>query len=229
MVKYASNTFHALKVAFANEIGSIAAAQGMDGRDVMDILVQDTKLNVSPAYLKPGFAFGGSCLPKDLRALRHHARSLEVDTDLIDSILPSNDRQIDRAFDLVAAGGRRRVAVLGLSFKSGTDDLRESPVVELVERLIGKGYPLRVFDPSVALADLIGSNREYIEREIPHISSIMASSSADALAGAEVVVVAGRHPDFEVALDGLSDGVDVVDLVGVKGSAASGTYRGICW
>lgn len=229
MVKYASNAFHGLKVAFANEIGTLAAAQGLDGRDVMDILVKDTKLNVSPAYLKPGFAFGGSCLPKDLRALRQHAKDLDVDTALIDSILPSNARQIDRAFDLISLGGRRRVAVLGLSFKSGTDDLRESPVVELVERLIGKGFPLRVFDPNVALADLMGSNREYIQAEIPHISSVMTSSPFAAIEGAEVVVVAGTDPQFDAALEQLPDGVDVVDLVGIKVPFSSGEYRGICW
>lgn len=229
LVKYASNAFHGLKIAFANEIGSVASAQGLDGRDVMDILVRDTKLNVSPAYLKPGFAFGGSCLPKDLRALRQHARELEVDTALIDSILPSNSRQIDRAFDLVAAGGRRAAAVLGLSFKSGTDDLRESPVVELVERLIGKGFPVRVFDPNVALADLVGSNREYIEAEIPHISSVMAASPADAIEGAEVVIVAGNAPEFETVLETLPEDVDVVDLVGIKASLAPGRYWGICW
>lgn len=229
LVKYASNAFHGLKVAFANEIGSVAVAQGIDGRDVMDILARDTKLNISPAYLKPGFAFGGSCLPKDLRALGQHARRLEVATDLIDSILPSNRRQIGRAFDLVAAGGRRPVGVLGLSFKSGTDDLRESPVVELVERLIGKGFPVRVFDPDVALADLIGSNREYIRREIPHISSIMAPSAAAAVAGAEVVVVAGSDPEFEAVVGGLADGVAVVDLVGIKGPESLEAYRGICW
>lgn len=229
MVKYASNAFHGLKVAFANEIGTLAAAQGLDGRDVMDILVKDTKLNVSPAYLKPGFAFGGSCLPKDLRALRQHAKDLDVDTALIDSILPSNARQIDRAFDLISLGGRRPVAVLGLSFKSGTDDLRESPVVELVERLIGKGFPLRVFDPNVALADLMGSNREYIQAEIPHISSVMTSSPFAAIEGAEVVVVAGTDPQFDAALEQLPEGVDVVDLVGIKVPFSSGEYRGICW
>jgi GDP-mannose 6-dehydrogenase len=229
LVKYASNAFHGLKVTFANEIGNLAAAQGLDGRDVMDILVRDTKLNISPAYLKPGFAFGGSCLPKDLRALRQHARNLDVDTDLIDSILPSNARQIDRAFDLVAAGGRRPVGVLGLSFKSGTDDLRESPVVELVERLIGKGFPVRVFDPNVALADLIGSNREYIQAEIPHISSVMAATAEDAVAEAEVLVVAGEDPGFDAVLEGLPERVDVVDLVGTKGPVGSGNYWGICW
>lgn len=229
MVKYASNAFHGLKVAFANEIGNLAAAQGLDGRDVMDVLIRDTKLNISPAYLRPGFAFGGSCLPKDLRALRQQAKNLDVDTGLIDSILPSNERQVDRAFELVAAGGRRPVGVLGLSFKSGTDDLRESPVVELVERLIGKGFSVRVFDPNVALADLIGSNREYIEAEIPHISSVMTSSPAAAVEEAEVVVVAGDSPGFDAVLEQLPEGVDIVDLVGIKVPVASGNYRGICW
>lgn len=229
LVKYASNAFHGLKVAFANEIGTLAAARGVDGRDVMDILVRDTKLNISPAYLKPGFAFGGSCLPKDLRALQQHAKSLDVDIDVIDAILPSNSRHMDRAFDLIAAGGRRPVAVLGLSFKSGTDDLRESPAVYLVERLIGKGFPVRVFDPNVALANLMGSNREYIQTEIPHISSVMAASPAAAVEGADVVVVAGNDPGFHPVLETLPADVDVVDLVGIKTPLASERYSGICW
>lgn len=229
LVKYASNAFHGLKVAFANEIGSLAAARGVDGRDVMDILVRDTKLNISPAYLRPGFAFGGSCLPKDLRALQQHAKSLDVDIGVIDAILPSNSRHMDRAFDLIAAGGRRPVAVLGLSFKSGTDDLRESPAVYLVERLIGKGFPVRVFDPNVALAKLMGSNREYIQTEIPHISSVMAASPAAAVEGAEVVVVAGNDPGFDPVLETLPADVEVVDLVGIKTPLASERYSGICW
>lgn len=229
LVKYASNAFHGLKVAFANEIGTLAAARGVDGRDVMDILVRDTKLNISPAYLKPGFAFGGSCLPKDLRALQQHAKSLDVDIDVIDAILSSNSRHMDRAFDLIAAGGRRPVAVLGLSFKSGTDDLRESPAVYLVERLIGKGFPVRVFDPNVALANLMGSNREYIQAEIPHISSVMAASPAAAVEGADVVVVAGNDPGFHPVLETLPTDVEVVDLVGIKAPLASERYSGICW
>lgn len=229
LVKYASNAFHGLKIAFANEIGSLAAARGVDGRDVMDILVRDTKLNISPAYLRPGFAFGGSCLPKDLRALQQHAKSLDVDIGVIDAILPSNSRHMDRAFDLIAAGGRRPVAVLGLSFKSGTDDLRESPAVYLVERLIGKGFPVRVFDPNVALAKLMGSNREYIQAEIPHISSVMAASPAAAVEGAEVVVVAGNDPGFDPVLETLPADVEVVDLVGIKTPLASERYSGICW
>ncbi|MGA7271074.1 MAG: nucleotide sugar dehydrogenase [Acidimicrobiia bacterium] len=229
MVKYACNAFHGLKIAFANEIGNMCAVQGFDGRDVMEVFCRDTKLNISPTYLKPGYAFGGSCLPKDLRALDHHARRLDVAASVLESILPSNRHQIERAFDLVTRSGRRRVAVLGLSFKPGTDDLRESPVVELVERLIGKGYPVTVYDANVSLAELQGANRDYIEREIPHIASIMSDSLEKVIDGAEVVVVAHRSPEFVSALVDLDADYPIVDLVGVPEVEGREGYVGICW
>ena len=174
MVKYADNAWHALKVTFANEIGSLAKAQGLDGQRVMDILCADTKLNLSPVYLRPGFAFGGSCLPKDVRALRYQGRALDLDLPVLNAILPSNDQQLDRAFQLVADAGARRVGLLGLAFKAGTDDLRESPMVEVVERLIGKGYDVSIYDANVNLAKLVGANKSYILEQIPHISDLMS-------------------------------------------------------
>ena len=177
MVKYADNTWHALKVAFANEIGSISKALEIDGGAVMDIFCQDTKLNISAKYLRPGFAFGGSCLPKDVRALTYKARSLDLELPLINAIMPSNRSHIERAMQMVLDLNERDVGVLGLSFKAGTDDLRESPVVELVERLLGKGHEIRIFDHNVNLSRLVGANRAYIYQHLPHIAKLMVDQS----------------------------------------------------
>src|SRR5690348_2393202 len=189
VVKYVSNAFHALKVCFANEIGDVCAALGADAQDVMRIFLMDRKLNVSEAYLRPGFAFGGSCLPKDLRALVYAARSADVAVPLLAAILPSNESQIRRAVEAVLATRKRRIGVVGLAFKAGTDDLRESPMVTLVETLIGKGCDVRILDPSVAVARLRGANRRYIEEEIPHLASLLCDSVETLLAHAEVPVV----------------------------------------
>ena len=176
MIKYADNSFHALKVGFANEMGAVCKALGLDSHAVMDILIADTKLNISPAYLRPGFAFGGSCLPKDLRAVVHRARRADVPVPILESIVPSNEGQIDRVFKIIEATGKRRVGLLGLAFKPGTDDLRESPLVALAERLLGRGFELLIHDPQVAVSRLLGANRAYVDQRIPHLSRLMAGS-----------------------------------------------------
>jgi GDP-mannose 6-dehydrogenase len=230
MVKYVDNVWHALKVGFANEIGDVAKALGIDGHRVMEIFCQDTKLNLSPYYLKPGFAFGGSCLPKDLRAFTYRARTLDLQLPILESILPSNELQVRKSFDMVAAKGGRKIGVLGFSFKAGTDDLRESPMVELIERLIGKGYELRVYDRNVNLARLVGANREYILNRIPHIAALMVESIDAAIAGADVIVIGNADPEFRSVPERLADGQTLVDLVRVNAALSSnGSYDGICW
>lgn len=231
MVKYTSNAFHALKITFANEVGNVCRELGIDSHQVMDIVCRDTKLNISPAYLKPGFAFGGSCLPKDLRALVYQARRLDVEAPVLEAITRSNEGQIDRALRMIRRSGHKRIGVLGFSFKAGTDDLRESPVVELIERLIGKGYHVRVFDRNVSLANLQGANRAYIEREIPHVASLMADTAHEVLATSDVVVVGNGDPEFARALLHTRPGQVIVDLVRIDGlPGRTGTrYEGICW
>lgn len=230
MVKYVDNTWHALKVAFANEVGALCKAVQIDSAEVMHIFCQDTKLNISPYYLKPGFAFGGSCLPKDVRALRYRAKSLDVNVPIIDSILPSNDAHVKRGIDLVVGQGKRKVGILGFSFKAGTDDLRESPIVELIERLIGKGYDLRLYDNNVNLAKLVGANRQFILNHIPHISNLMCDSVREVLEHAEVVVVGNAGKEFADVQALLRDDQKLIDLVRLPGtSLSSGQYEGICW
>jgi len=194
MVKYASNAFHALKVIFANEIGALCRELGIDSQQVMHIFVQDKSLNISPMYLRPGFAFGGSCLPKDVRALHYVSQHRDVETPVLSAILPSNDKHIKRALDVVLAQGKRNVAMIGLSFKPGTDDLRESPQVRLAETLIGKGYNLQVFDEEVSLSSLFGKNREYIEQVLPHINSLMQTDLEQVIEQAEVIIITKRMP-----------------------------------
>lgn len=230
MAKYASNAFHALKVTFANEVGSICKASGIDGRVVMDVFARDTRLNVSAAYLRPGFAFGGSCLPKDVRALVHHAGRADVGVPMLNSILPANQAHLARAYELVRATGERRVGFLGFSFKAGTDDLRESPTVELIERLIGKGYEIGVYDRNVSLANLQGANRAYIEREIPHIASLMHATADDVLAAFDVIVIGNPSPEFVTVLEHAAPRHRIIDLVGLLPVAPAGVdYDGMCW
>ena len=231
MLKYACNCFHAVKVTFANEIGNLCKALGTDSHEVMRLFCQDTKLNISPAYLRPGYAFGGSCLGKDLRAAVYRARQLDVETPVLAAALESNRKQVERAFAMVHGTGRRRVGVLGLSFKPGTDDLRESPVVSLVEMLIGKGHELSIYDGCVSRAGLIGANREYIEREVPHIWSLMRDSIDDVLAASDVVVIGNGSREFRQIAPALRDEQTVIDLVRVFGPRTSdgAGYRGICW
>lgn len=233
MVKYASNAFHALKITFANEIGNICQAYGIDSREVMRIFVQDTKLNISPRYLMPGFAFGGSCLGKDLRSLIYAAHMRDVHLPVLESILPSNQLQIQKALDLVMRLGRRRIGLIGLSFKSGTDDLRESPAVELAERLIGKGFRLRIYDREVALSRLVGSNREYIERVIPHIGELICSLE-EVVRDSDVIVVAKQleSTEKERLFELIKPEQTLVDLAGLEQSVVStfrGVYYGIAW
>ena len=228
MVKYACNSFHALKVTFANEIGMICKSLGVDSYSVMEVFCLDTKLNLSSYYLKPGFAFGGSCLPKDLRALTHRAKEEDVSVPMLDSILVSNQRQIERAVEMVLRTGRKKVGVLGLSFKPNTDDLRESPMVTLVERLIGKGLKLAIYDREVELARLFGANREFIENEIPHISSLMRKELEEVIADSEVIVIGKRDEEFR-SLAG-SSGRHVIDLVRlIEREETKESYQGICW
>jgi GDP-mannose 6-dehydrogenase len=235
MVKYIDNSWHALKVTFANEVGRLCKAMGIDARHTMRLFCMDTKLNISNAYLRPGFAFGGSCLPKDVRALTYQGRLLDVDTPVLSSILASNQLHIAHALTMIRATGRRRIGLLGLSFKEGTDDLRESPIVTLAEQLIGKGYELSVYDRNVRLASLMGANREYILNHIPHIGRLMVDRLEQLLEHSDVLVVASAHRDFAPLLERLPAGKSIIDLDGVwntaedAGSARREAYDGIAW
>lgn len=230
MVKYANNTFHAVKVIFANEIGNISKQQGVDSHIVMDLVCKDTKLNLSPYYMKSGFAFGGSCLPKDLRAILYHSRRLDLHLPMLESILPSNEKQVDIAYNMIARIGSRKVGVLGFSFKEGTDDLRESPMVELIEQLIGKGFQIKVHDRFVSLANLQGANRAYIESTIPHISSLMVESVDDVLEDCDVVVIGNKSPEYKDVFEKLRDDQIMIDLVRIVGEKTTGDqYQGIAW
>lgn len=229
LAKYVSNAFHALKVAFANEVGRLGRARGVDSLEVMRLLCEDRRLNISPAYLRPGMAFGGSCLPKDLRALIYEARRADVRVPLFESILESNEVHLSTATGKILAYGRPRTSVVGLSFKAGTDDLRESPMVRLVEGLLGKGVPVRIYDHNVRLSSLIGANRDYIEREIPHIGSLLVESLSDALADAEVVVVGTDDPEVDRVPDLLKEGQVLIDLFGRLAENGRARPGGICW
>ncbi len=230
MVKYTDNVWHALKVGFANEIGNVCKALNLDSHQVMNIFCQDRKLNLSAYYLKPGFAFGGSCLPKDVRALTYKARTLDLDLPILNAILPSNERQIERALKMVVEKGNKKVGILGLSFKAGTDDLRESPTVELVERLIGKGFDMRIYDRNVNIASLVGANRDYIMNQIPHISTLMVDRLDSVLNHADTIVVANGDDEFRSVGPRLGDQQVLVDLVRIgDGVSREGKYDGICW
>ncbi len=231
MLKYACNTFHALKVTFANEIGRVCQAADVDPHEVMKLLCMDRQLNISPAYLRPGFAFGGSCLPKDLKALVYMAKSTDVEVPMLASIMPSNAAHIEHAIEQVLASGKRRVGMLGLSFKAGTDDLRESPLVIMAERFIGKGLQLSIYDPQVNVARLIGANRRFIEESIPHIASVMTSDVEQLVRAADVLVVAARTPEVLAALQAHTRPeqllLDVASLPDREAHRAH--YRGVCW
>ncbi len=231
MIKYTSNTWHALKVTFANEIGNLCKRLEIDSHEVMDIFCRDEKLNLSSYYLKPGFAFGGSCLPKDVRALQYRAKEVDLEMPVIESILGSNRQQIQHAIDAVVETGRKRVGLLGFSFKAGTDDLRESPIVILAEALLGKGYRLCIYDRNVSIARLVGANKEYINKQIPHLSSLLCETVDEVLETSEVIVVGNNAPEFAAALTRTRPDQIVIDLVRVKTDRAAipAQYQGICW
>ncbi|HMC78817.1 MAG TPA: UDP-glucose/GDP-mannose dehydrogenase family protein [Vicinamibacterales bacterium] len=231
MMKYASNTWHALKVTFANEIGNVCKRVGIDSHEVMNIFCKDEKLNLSSYYMKPGFAFGGSCLPKDVRALQYRAKEVDLDMPVIQAILGSNQLQIQHAIDEIVDTGKKRVGLLGFSFKAGTDDLRESPIVILAEALLGKGFQLSIYDKNVSLARLVGANKDYINKQIPHLSSLLSESIDEVLDTSDVIVVGNGAPEFGEALKKTRDNHIILDLVRVKTPRAEikGDYRGICW
>jgi GDP-mannose 6-dehydrogenase len=229
MVKYVCNCFHALKVSFANEIGNICKALELDSHEVMKVFCADTKLNLSSYYLKPAFAFGGSCLPKDVRAVTYKAKELDVEVPLLTAISITNRLQIERALDMVLRTGKKRVGVLGFSFKAGTDDLRESPMVTLIETLIGKGLELVIYDRDVSLARLVGSNREYIEHEIPHIARLMRSSIDEVLSTADTIVIGNKSEEFRQIETRVRPDQTVIDLVRLFDRPSGNGYQGICW
>ena len=231
MLKLVDNAFHALKVAFSNEVGRLCKAAGIDGSHIMDMVAQDTRLNVSPAYMRAGFAFGGSCLPKDLRALLGYAGEKQVESPLLQAVLTSNERHKDLAFELIRRSRRKRVAVLGLSFKPDIDDVRDSPAVELAARLVREGYQVRVYDRHMWAPKLFGANRQYVERVLPQLATLQHESLAAALEDAEVVVIAQRDPHFAMVLDNLRPEQLVIDLVRIRDDATAlgGRYEGICW
>lgn len=229
MVKYTDNTWHAVKIVFANEIGNICKVVGIDGHKVMEIFCQDTKLNLSPYYMKPGFAFGGSCLPKDVRALTYKGRSLDLDLPLMNAILPSNARQIEKGIKMIVDKGHRKIGFLGFSFKAGTDDLRESPLVDLIEYLLGKGYEMKLYDSNVRLAALTGANQDYILNHIPHISKLMVESMDEVLDFAETIIIGNGAEEFRRVRNNLRLDQVIVDLVGISEERSGGQYDGICW
>jgi GDP-mannose 6-dehydrogenase len=231
MVKYSDNSWHALKIGFANEIGNLCKSFNIDAHEVMKIFCQDQKLNISSAYLLPGFAFGGSCLPKDLRALAYRAKMQDLELPILNSILQSNEMQVARGLRLIMDKGHKRIGVLGFSFKAGTDDLRESPVIEVAERLLGKGYELLLYDKNVSIASLVGANRDFILNRIPHISKLMVSDINEVLEYAQTVVIGNEDPDFGSVPDRLRDDQVLVDFVRIAGDRRSqeGKYDGICW
>jgi GDP-mannose 6-dehydrogenase len=230
MVKYSDNVWHALKVGFANEIGNISKAVGIDGHKVMEIFCQDTKLNLSPYYMKPGFAFGGSCLPKDVRALTYKAHSLDVNVPILDSIMVNNKYQIEKGLGMIVEKGNKNIGILGFSFKAGTDDLRESPIVEVIERLLGKGYNLKLYDRNVNIASLVGANRDYILNQIPHISKLMVDTIDEVLEHADTIVIGNGDKEFSTVLERIKDKQIIVDFVRITSETSqAGRYDGICW
>lgn len=231
MIKYMDNSWHALKIGYANEIGNICKAFSVDAHKAMEIFCMDTKLNISSAYLSPGFAFGGSCLPKDLRALAYAAKQHDLELPILKSILPSNELQIARGLKLIMEKGQRRVGILGFSFKPGTDDLRESPMIEIIERLSGKGYDVRLYDKNVQVASLVGANRDFILNRIPHISKLMVDNIDTVLQHSETIVIGHKDKEFEKVPQMLREGQSLIDFVRISNDRVNknAAYNGICW
>jgi GDP-mannose 6-dehydrogenase len=231
MMKYTSNAWHAVKVVFANEIGNLCKRVGVDSHEVMDIFCKDEKLNLSPYYLKPGFAFGGSCLPKDVRAMQYRAKEADLDLPLINALLNSNRLQVQHAIDQVVETGKKKIGLFGFSFKAGTDDLRESPMVILAEALLGKGYQLRIYDKNVSLARLVGANKQYINEQIPHLSQHLCESIDEVIDTSEVIVIGNGAPEFSEAVTRCRPDQVVIDLVRIPldFSRVRARYDGICW
>ena len=231
MIKYIDNSWHALKIGYANEIGNICKLFSVDAHQAMEIFCMDTKLNISPAYLSPGFAFGGSCLPKDLRALSYAGKQHDLELPILRSILPSNELQIARGLKLIMEKGQKRIGILGFSFKPGTDDLRESPMIEIIERLSGKGYELRLYDKNVQVASLVGANRDFILNRIPHISKLMVDSIDTVLQHSETIVIGHKEKEFEKVPQMLRQGQSLIDFVRISKDRTNNNaaYDGICW
>ncbi len=230
-VKYLCNVYHALKIVFANEAGAVLKASGLDGREVMRIFCQDTQLNISAAYLRPGFAFGGSCLPKEVKGFLTLARDLNVQIPALSGLLESNESHIKRAYDLIARDGRRKVALFGLAFKPGTDDMRDSPLVALAERLLGKGFDLAIYDSFVKLSRLLGKNKEFIEREIPHLDRLLRESPESVMHDADVLVIGHADASVRATIIARAQGKRIIDLSGYADlrNIPGAAYEGICW
>jgi GDP-mannose 6-dehydrogenase len=230
MIKYADNAFHALKVVFSNEMGNICKALDIDSHEVMNIFCRDTKLNLSPYYLKPGFAFGGSCLPKEVRALLYKAKTLDVDVPMLKAVLESNELQVKLAVRRIIHLGKKRIGVLGFAFKAGTDDLRESPIVDLIEILLGKGYSIKIYDQQVSLAKIFGANKEFIEKRIPHIADLMVNDLENMVRNSEVIVIGNKSEEFAGIMPLLREDQHVLDLVRIQETVRTkARYEGICW
>ncbi len=230
MVKYVDNNFHAMKITFANEIGTICKKLNIDSHKVMEIFCKDTKLNISPYYFNPGFAFGGSCLPKDIRALCYKSKSMDLETPLLNSLMESNRKQINRVVNQIVRIKKKKIGVLGFSFKAGTDDLRESPIVEVIETLLGKGYSIKLYDRNVNIARLIGANKKFIEEHIPHIAQLMCENMNEVVNHAEVLIIGNNADEFKDVLDKIGEDKIIIDLVRIdKNKNSEGNYYGIAW
>jgi GDP-mannose 6-dehydrogenase len=229
-VKYANNAWHAIKISFANELGLVCKSMGVDSHDVMETLCSDRKLNISPAYLRPGFAFGGSCLPKDLKALRYGARKVDLDTPLLDAVLAANEHQLRHTFEMIEALALRNVGIIGLSFKPETDDLRYSPFVELAERLLGRGYRVKIYDPIVRLSRLTGANHAFVAERLPHIADLLVEEARQVIEHSDVLVIGNKAEAQPLMPDLQKSNKHLIDVVRVDRTLRTdGQYQGLCW